>query len=954
MKVTVIGSHLCPDTLYALNRLSEAHAEIEFKNLSASLPDLKAYLALRDSDPHYEAVKKNGGIGIDGEAQTISYDALNSEENLKLLANAKAGDLTWDEDNQQVTIRQQQAITVAADGAVNVAVEGNGNVYLAGVKDTTLDINDIETGGNVRLQGDDGVEVGSIKGGNLIIAGGEGSITSGNANDLYVHTELTGSLDAKAKGDIYISETGDLDILTLATDKAAHLAATGSILMENVKDSTAQGRINAAEINLVAGGSIGGAGENQAIRILDNGAVVNATAGDGIWLSGENSTGSKDGSLVIGNIEGGSFDLTSVSDVSLGREGTDEDEALTGSITTTKGGASISAVNVDLADGRVDTGEYTFNVTANGGNINQSDKSAGLTANHVNLSSTGSQLLRSENNNINSVTVKGLTDGSLTGNVEIHSAADNFDVQFGDMVGDTAAGITVNDGSIKIHHTGSETGALTVTGSATTQKSDGSGVNGDITFHSEQSAIDVEGTMNAGDNFSATTESGAIDITGKVTAHNGEVKATTNSGAISFNGDVTAMRGDVVANVFGTGDITTESDAVFNAGKDVLFTTNVGNITANSAVTAGEDIVFKVLTEGNMTLRDDLKSEQNIDLNVNSGNILFEGTQDGVHEDIYVTSNGGDVTVSINEGGSGVIKDTNSEGSTGDWAHLTSAEGNVTVRHDGIGDVDLYELYAKQDAGVSVANGNLHLVNVSGNLVAVFVKSEGKDMDVENIEAAQQIAISGSNMDLDSITQREDGDGFLVITPEGTADDQPIDNLVIGDILTNGGVRFDHLWLNTGNIHVSEGALHLDKVYVQDKATFSTDDMTTNVFGSAPVYDDSVSSSYWVNTSINSPKDDLAAWNSDELNDKWMHIFFSPEGTVQISNGNLLHLADHNYAYNQRYSQVDWMNLFTDEDFYNFYDKYYAPDLSYHERYGLTSGSGHSVENAEEDEVIVE
>ena len=62
MKVTVIGSHLCPDTLYALNRLSEVKAEIEFKNLSASLPDLKAYLALRDSDPHYEAVKKNGGL----------------------------------------------------------------------------------------------------------------------------------------------------------------------------------------------------------------------------------------------------------------------------------------------------------------------------------------------------------------------------------------------------------------------------------------------------------------------------------------------------------------------------------------------------------------------------------------------------------------------------------------------------------------------------------------------------------------------------------------------------------------------------------------------------------------------------------------------------------------------------------------------------------------------------
>lgn len=1081
----------------------------------------------------------SGGIGIDGEAQTISYDALNSEENLKLLANAKAGDLTWDEENQQVTIRQQQAITVEVkdeSGKVNVDVEGNGNVYLAGVKGTTLDINDIETGGNVRLQGDDGVEVGSIKGGNLIIAGGEGSITSGNANDLYVHTELTGSLDAKAKGDIYISEAGDLDILTLATDKAAHLAATGSILMENVKGSTAQGRLNAAEVNLTAIGSIGGAGEDQAIRILDNGAVVNATAVGGIWLSGESGKEST-GNLVIGSIRGESFDLTSVSDVSLGRESTEEDEWLTGSIKTTNGDASISAVNVDLADGTVNVGTNDFNVTAMNGNITQSEASAGLIANHVNLSSTGSQLLLSETNQINSVTVKGLHNDSLTGDVEIHSAADSFDVQFGDTDGDTAAGITVNDGSIVIQHNGSADGKLTVTGSATTQKANGSDVNADISFSGKQSAIDVEGTMNAGDNFSATTESGAINITGTVTAHNGEVKATTNSGAISFNGDVTAMAGDVtattgsgsvtfggsvsaeqgnitattdegdiridgaadattdilldsgsgnisvtntstagqnfsattgsgditldgtvtaetgkvlaqtgkgtlhvggdvnsaldtklqagvevddsgtiivdgsiasgtevhvsatngdivfkgtttasagdvkaevtgdgsitfngavtavsegegggniVANVSGTGDITTESNAVFDADKDVLFTTNVGNITTNSAVTAGEDIVFKVLTEGNMTLRDDLKSEQNIDLNVNSGNILFEGTQDGVHEVIDVTSNHGDVTVSINEGGKGDIKDTNGKGADGDWANIRAEEGNVTVKHDGVGDVDLYELYAKKDAGVSVADGNLHLVNVSGNLVAVFVKSEGKDMDVENIEAAQQIAISGSNMDLDSITQREDGDGFLVITPEGTADDQPIDNLVIGDILTNGGVRFDHLWLNTGDIHVSEGALHLDKVYVQDKATFSTDDMTTNVFGSAPVYDDSVSSSYWVNTGINSPKDDLAAWNSDELNDKWMYIFFSPEGNVQISNGNLLHLADNNYVYNQRYSQVNWMNMFTDKDFYTFYDKYYAPELSYHERYGLTSGDGHSVENAEEDELIVE
>lgn len=64
MKVTVIGSHLCPDTLYALNRLSAAKAEIEFKSLSASLSDLKAYLAQRDSNPLYAGIRANGGIGI--------------------------------------------------------------------------------------------------------------------------------------------------------------------------------------------------------------------------------------------------------------------------------------------------------------------------------------------------------------------------------------------------------------------------------------------------------------------------------------------------------------------------------------------------------------------------------------------------------------------------------------------------------------------------------------------------------------------------------------------------------------------------------------------------------------------------------------------------------------------------------------------------------------------------
>ena len=64
MKVTVIGSHLCPNTLYALNRLSAAGAEIDFKSISASLPDLRAYIALRENDPAYAQVRGTAKLGI--------------------------------------------------------------------------------------------------------------------------------------------------------------------------------------------------------------------------------------------------------------------------------------------------------------------------------------------------------------------------------------------------------------------------------------------------------------------------------------------------------------------------------------------------------------------------------------------------------------------------------------------------------------------------------------------------------------------------------------------------------------------------------------------------------------------------------------------------------------------------------------------------------------------------
>ena len=64
MKVIIVGSHLCEDTVNTLKVLKEKGVEVEFFNLSEDLSALKKYLHYRETETMYEEVRKNGGIGI--------------------------------------------------------------------------------------------------------------------------------------------------------------------------------------------------------------------------------------------------------------------------------------------------------------------------------------------------------------------------------------------------------------------------------------------------------------------------------------------------------------------------------------------------------------------------------------------------------------------------------------------------------------------------------------------------------------------------------------------------------------------------------------------------------------------------------------------------------------------------------------------------------------------------
>lgn len=964
----------------------------------------------------------NGGIGIDGAAQFISNDGLNNEENLKILAAAKAGDLTWGKNKDGiagVTVRQQQAITVQVkqEGG-KVDVTGKDNVYLAGVQGTELNVNGITTTGNIRLQGDEGVIVdGTLKGHDLTIAGGSGSIM-GAGSDAYVDTNISGTLDANAGKNIYISETGDLNILTLAAGNIADLKATGNILMSDVAGSTAQGYINAQTLNLTAtGGSIGT--NVNAIRIADNGVVINASATDDIVLAGVTGNPSA-GSIVLGTISGASLDVDSVSNVSLGRvddtETTDKEETVASSITTTGDAAIEAAGDINLVNGTANIGDSaddSFTLTANGGSITQ-NAAHSITANNVNASATGNILLGSDTNKINSFVVNGLGENnSLNGNVELtSSSADGLAVDLNDLTvnngyvnitnlaetdlnisggslttsgnnagnvtftsaGSITAGTSVNsaadivmDAKGAVTNTGSLTARNNIDVTTTTGKIDLGGSvtanTGNVNVETDSGRITTTGNVTGGNDVNVTSGSGAINLGGNVDAETGLVNVTTGSGSITTTGNVSghkdvtleSVNGDitvggytesevenVTANVKGAGNI--EFTGEVSASGDVQAkVTGEGDIsTGSSASVSGTDITFTT-NDGSITTGSNLTADANVNLNTNTGDIILGGD---------VTASDGNITININEAGN--LKDVlNTENTLSAFSQDgDDAKGNIYINIKGIGDVDLSEIYADNDARLDIANGNLALGTINGELVAIQLRTEDKDMNVGEIIAGTQIVLTGSDMTLDQISQRPDADGMLVITPDNAEADKPIDNFTIGDIKTNAdsGIRFDHLWVNNSDIHISEGQLWFDKLYVEDNAHFSNDEMTAAIYGKPPLRDGS-DSVYWINTEENRPESSLDMWLNGTGD--WMYLRFTDDH-IQESNGILLTLDEYDYVYDQRFTaenHLRWQHgRYLDED----WKQVYGYGLSLHNRYGLIDYQEFTETNAGADEVAVE
>lgn len=794
------------------------------------------------------------------------------------------------------------------------------------------------------------------------------NITAKDANVQGISTNITP--DAPAEGTLFLGEIKTAGGFTADSNGSIQLGredAEGSI-------STTDGDVTLAaakDIDL----------DNGSITAADGSGTVDLTARGGSVTQSEDAAGIHAGAVNISTT--GSQILASAENVisRFAAEGLGEAGSINGSIDFVSAAENVSVTFGD---------ETNKGITVHDGGIIVTHHSG--TGNPGSLTITGSAATTETEEPVDAsiafTSTGGITnDGTLTSADAVTMTAQGDITQKGDVTAADDASFTTTGGAISlggsVTSTGgnvtadTEDGAITITGKADAAK--------DITLRSGDGAITVTGGAEAGENFSATTAGGDVTIgtedgEGSVTAGTGDVTVTTGSGDVTVHGTSTAGKGFTATT--GSGDITLKGDVttgtddvsastgsgditiggVITSGKDVTADTENGNITFEEAVHADKGrITANAGGDGSIRVTDDLSALRDISLAVNDGGILFEGSEPDKHEEIRITSTSGDITVTA--AGAKNIMDTNGEGETGDWAIFTASGeggegGNITVRHDGTGDIDLYELTAKNDARVYAAGkdgtgGNIHIVNLNGDLVAIVTKNPDAKMQVEHMTAASRIELTGSDINLDTIRQREDGDGFLVLDLEASDPAQPITSLIIRDLGSHVGTRFEQLWLKDGFIHSSSGALHFDKLFVEDLFTAETPYMKTDVWGAPPVLDPSKDTIYWIDTSKNRPSVSLDDWYDPSVDGGWMYLHFDGAAPLQDSNGHLLYGKNGSEVYSRRHSLVEWMNRFQDRDFYDG-ERAAETLLSYHDRYGLISGGGAAAENADESEITVE
>ena len=896
--------------------------------------NLNSSTLMAGADSVITATNGNIALGSSGITVNGANNGLKLDANGSVMQDAAAAGITAD--NLTVESGKTQQLLSKSNKVKSLTIKGknagsslmvNGVTRFNGTTDNLL-----VTVADSHIKGDVLIENYQADTGKITI---NSTIDTSKYND-----EHTGNITVTTDGDITTADGVALNAADKVSinSKKGSVATGGNVTANNEVDIDAANNITAngsltstnANVDLNAGGSIM---TNSTVNALNN-VIANAngdinTNGDVTATNGKAVLNSSAGSVTTKKVTAGqTVDIDAKQDITAD-----------GNLTSNNADSTLDAGGKITINGKT---KALKNVTANAkGDINTNGDVTAQTGNATLNSSAGS------------VTTKNVTADQA---VDIDAKQDitaggNLISNSGDITLDAGGKITTNSTVNALNNVIANAngdintiGDVTAqTGNATLNSSTGNVNAGNVTANNDVD-IDAAKDITASGNLTSTSANvdllagGKITTNGTVNAHD-DVIANAN-GDINTIGDVTAQTGKAKLNSstgnVNTGNVTANNDVDIDAAKDITASGNLTSTNANVDLNAG----------GSITTSGQVKAQQNVDYNA-KGSITTEGIINSTAGNINLQTDaaqgnitfGGDVTaehgninIDVLQNGS-VTDHGNKFTALGDKGDINS--GNFALQIKGAGDVDLHEIYATNNALIDVANGNLTLAKIDGNLVALQLKTEGKQLKVDELIAGTKIIAQGSDINLNKIQQRLDADGLLTIIPDGAQLNKPIDNLKIGEIITNKGVRFEHLWLNNGSIKVSEGMFHIDKLVVNNVAHFSNKHMKTAVWGAPPQRDGS-DSVYWNNIAVNNPADNLTEWQQEGTNpDKWMFLHFTAQPNVQHSNGALLDLRNYDYVYDQRFTAVDHMLQQLNENKAEEYDINHAPDVVQYFRYDL-------------------
>ena len=928
-------------------------------------------------------ISDTGNLGVvDDQASSIDSGKLtklftgeleDKDGFLEKLASARAGDVTWGDD--EITIKRTTPVSVklnSDNGTVTVANSSGDtpnaeHIYLL-AKDSVLNADEFAAN-DLRLSGQEGINVNKVTGNKIILEGGSGNIdaldktlqavqvTLNDIKDTTTGKVVNGFVSANAAGNIKLQQavnnTVDFTLGSIAGTNV-DITANGNI----VSKADDIGYINASDtINLVSAGGIGT--DDEGLRIKNSGVVVNTNVQDAI-----NIEAVQDGTLILGTVEQtkGGVTVESEGTIMLGREDDanteDINESVTGSIDA-KDDVTLHAeddiiisgkLHVNATDNDTASDNGTLQLHSNTGDIVQTtdEKGNNIVAANVGIAAVGGDVeLDNPYNIIKKVDLQAV-GGSLGLTV---SNPDGFNVDMGGFTNKQGGDInlTNSDGSVNI----------TTEDIVDPKQKDPANINGNLIVTADrgdkatEANVNNYGDLNATGDFSFKAEDnvnnkGALDAGADVNFDAGN--DVNNESTVSAGADVNFDAGNDVnnessvnagANVsFGAGnDVNNESTV--NAGGDVGF--GAGNDVNNeNAVNAGTDVSFGA---GN-----DVNNESTVsagaDVNFDAGNDVNNESSVSAGADVNFDA-GNDVNnvSTVNAGGDvgfGAGNDVNNESTVSAGADVNFGAGNDIINND-IVDAgrnvnfnaaeDIYNnntVDADETIEFTAVDGVINSDTVNGKDVIM----QAIEQELENILAKDSVTLNGDRIHGQNITQNTEADGDLIINTDSNSGSGPIESLVIDKIDVNDKSVFTELWAVEADITTVDDKMDFNDIMIEENAWLENSGTLATIYGNVPVKDDDAN----VHIYQSYPS---------------MYVNFIDADTVE-TDGRLLSLDDYWYAYDQRFTaenHLRWQHgRYLDED----WKQAYGYGLSLHNRYGLIDYQEFTETNAGADEVAVE